>query len=128
VNNIFNENYMGCIRPALHYEAWPKNLGPTLSIFGLWISPNLLINARTFTPWVANWPPKFDGVCFSTLGPIQGHKVQHLSLLGGDWKVFFSISTLTPSVKPLGVVSTFPQIGMLDLASTLALTPSVKWA
>jgi hypothetical protein len=33
---------------------------------------------------VANWTPKFDGILFSALGPIQGHKVQHL--LVGTWR------------------------------------------
>jgi hypothetical protein len=37
---------------------------------------------------VANWPPKFDGILFSALGPIQGHKVQHLLVLGADRKVW----------------------------------------
>ncbi len=35
-------------------------------------------------PRVANWPPKFYGVLFSALGPIQGHKVQHLLVFGVD--------------------------------------------
>jgi hypothetical protein len=55
----------------------PKNLGPTLSIFGLQTGPKLLIKAGTLVPKVANWPPKFDGILFSALGPIQGHNVQH---------------------------------------------------
>jgi hypothetical protein len=33
---------------------------------------------------VVDWPPKFDGMFFSALGPIQGHKVQHLLVLGVD--------------------------------------------
>jgi hypothetical protein len=103
-------------------------LAPTLSIFGLRIAPKLLINARKLTTGVANWPTKFDGILFSALGPRPGHKVQHLLVLGADQNVFFSISTLTPSVKPLGLISTFAPIGMLDLGSTLALTPSVKQA
>jgi len=64
---------------------------------------------------------------FSALGPIQGHKVQHLLVLGAD-QIFFSISTLTPSVKPLGLISTFEPIEMLDLGRPLALTPIVKRA
>jgi hypothetical protein len=40
----------------------------------------------------------------------------------------FSFSALTPSVKTLGPISIFAPIGMLDMSSTLALTPSVKWA
>jgi len=59
-------------------------LGPTLSIFGLQIVPKLLINARRLAPGVANWPAKFDGLLFSALGPIQGHKVHHLLVLGAD--------------------------------------------
>jgi len=38
------------------------------------------------------------------------------------------MSALTPSVKPLGLISTFVPIGMLDLGWTMALTPSVKRA
>jgi hypothetical protein len=34
--------------------------------------------------WVANWPPKFDGILFPTLWPMQGHKVQHLLILGAN--------------------------------------------
>jgi hypothetical protein len=33
---------------------------------------------------VANWPHKYDGILFSALGPIEGHKVQHLLVLGED--------------------------------------------
>jgi hypothetical protein len=33
---------------------------------------------------LANWPPKFDGILFSALGPMQGHKVQHLLVLGAN--------------------------------------------
>jgi hypothetical protein len=59
--------------------------------------------------WVANWPPKFYGILFPALGPIQGHKVQHLLVLGQIEIFFFPISPLTPSVKPLGLLSTFAQ-------------------
>jgi hypothetical protein len=52
---------------------------------------------------------------FSPLGPIQGHIVQHLLLTLGRLKSFFSMSALTPTVKPLGLISTFAPIGMLDL-------------
>ncbi len=38
----------------------------------------------------------------------------------------FSFSTLITSVKPLGLISVIAPIGMLDLSSTLGLTPSVK--
>jgi hypothetical protein len=45
----------------------------------------------TLTPRVANWPPKlFGGIFFSAFGPIQGHKVHHLLVIGADWKVFYS--------------------------------------
>jgi hypothetical protein len=52
----------------------------------------------------------------SALGPVQGHKVQCLLITWGRLKSFFSISALTPSVKPLGLISTFAAIGMLDLS------------
>jgi hypothetical protein len=68
-------------------------LGPTLSFFGLQIDPQV----------------------FSTLGLIQGHKVQHLLVTCGQIEIFFSLSALTPSVKPLGLISTFAPIEMLDL-------------
>jgi len=47
----------------------------------------------------------------------------------GQIEKFFSIAALTPKCKtPWGLISTFAPIGMLDLASTLALTPSVNGA
>jgi hypothetical protein len=49
----------------------------------------ILINAGTVAPGVANWPPKFDGIPFSVLGPIQGHKVQHLLVSWGKLKSSF---------------------------------------
>ncbi len=51
-----------------------KNLGPTLSTFGLQIGLKLLINARTLAPSVANWPPKFDGLLLSALGQFKAIK------------------------------------------------------
>jgi hypothetical protein len=66
-------------------------------------------------PRVANWPPKFDGILFSALGPIQGHKVQHVLVTLGQIEKIFSSSALTPSVKPLRLISTFAPIGMFDL-------------
>jgi len=63
-----------------------------------------------------NWLPKFDGILFSALGrPRQGHKVQHLLVTWGRLKRSFPFSAFTPSVKPLGLISTFAPIGMLDL-------------
>jgi hypothetical protein len=79
-------------------------------------------------PKGCNWTPKFDGILFTALGPIQGHNVQHLLVTCGRLKSLFSISALTPSVKPLELISTFAPIGMLDLGWILALTPNVKWA
>jgi hypothetical protein len=38
------------------------------------------------------------------------------------------MSALTPSVKLLGLISTFAPIGMLELGRRLALTPLVKRA
>ncbi len=53
---------------------------------------------------VTNWPYKFDGILFGTLGPIQGHKVQHSLVARGRLKSFFSLSALTHSVKRALVV------------------------
>jgi hypothetical protein len=64
-----------------------KNLGPTLSIFGLMFSPELLINALTLAKRVGDWLPKFEDILFSALGPIQGHKVQLITW--GRLKRFF---------------------------------------
>jgi hypothetical protein len=63
-------------------------------------------------PRVANWLPKFVGILLFSL---QGHKVQHLLVTWGKLKKIFSISALTPGVKPLGLISTFAPIKMLDL-------------
>jgi len=71
-------------------------LGPTLSFFGLQIDPRL----------------------FSALGLIiHGHKVQHLLVTCGQIEKKNSLSAMTPSVKPLGLISTFApiEIEMLDL-------------
>jgi hypothetical protein len=115
------------LRPALHKESGPKKLGANFkhSWVANWpqfttkcqnIDVRILISAGTLAPRVANWPPEFDGILFpALLGPIQGHKVQHLLVLGQIEKFFFSISALTASVKPLGLLSTFAPIGMLDL-------------
>ncbi len=89
------------IRPTLHWESGPKILG-------------------------ANFGVAILGLQISALGPIQGHNVQHLVLTRDKLKFLFSISALTPSVKAMGLLSTFAPIGMLDLGRTLAPTPSVK--
>jgi hypothetical protein len=52
---------------------------------------------------------------FSALGQIQGHKVQHLLVTWARLNFFF-ITTLTLSVKPLGLILIFAPIGMLDLS------------
>ncbi len=72
---------------------------------------------KHWSPWVANWPPKFDGILFlQGLGPILSPKVQHLLVTLGKLKENFSTSALTPKCKALGgVISTFAPIGMLDL-------------
>jgi len=44
----------------------------------------ILIIAEILAPRVTNWPPKFDGILFSALGPIHCQKVQHLLVLGVD--------------------------------------------
>jgi hypothetical protein len=46
---------------------------------------------KHWPPRVANWAPKFDGIYIAALGPIQGHKVQHLLVTLGRLKTkFFS--------------------------------------
>jgi hypothetical protein len=52
---------------------------------------------------------------FQAWGPIQGHSIQHLLVTWGRLISFFKISALIPSVQPLGLISTFAPIGMLDL-------------
>jgi hypothetical protein len=52
----------------------------------------------------------------SASGPIQGNKVQCLLVTWGRLNFLFSISALTPSVKPLELISTFAPIGMLDFS------------
>ncbi len=69
-----------------------KNLGSTFEHFWLVVGPKLLINVRTLAPRVANWFPKFDGILFfSALGPIQGHKLQHLLIALVQIEFFFSL-------------------------------------
>jgi len=46
----------------------------------------------------------------------------------GQIEKIFHISALTHSAKPLGLISTFAPMGILDLSLTLAFSPSVKWA
>jgi hypothetical protein len=61
--------------------------------------------------------PKFNGILFSALGPIiQGHKVKQFLVTWGQIEEIFSISALSPSIKPLGPISTFAPIEMLDLS------------
>jgi len=62
----------------------PKYLGANFQHFWVQIGPKLLINAGTLAQTVAKWPPKADGILSSALGPIQGHKVQHLLVLEAD--------------------------------------------
>jgi len=50
------------------------------------------------------------------LGPIQGHKVLAFISNLGQIENILSIPALTPSVKPLGLISTFAPIRMLDLS------------
>jgi hypothetical protein len=49
------------------------------------------------------------------VGPIQGHKSSAFISNFGQIENIFSGSALRPSVKPLGLISTFAPIGMLGL-------------
>ncbi len=59
--------------------------------------------------------PRLHLVAAAALGPIQGHKVQHLLVAWGRLNFFSSISAWIPSVKSLGPISACAPIGMLDL-------------
>jgi hypothetical protein len=61
--------------------------------------------------------PNSDGILiFSLEANNKAIKVQHLLLVAwGRLKIFFCISALTPSVKPLVPISTFAPMGMFDL-------------
>jgi hypothetical protein len=66
-----------------------------------------------------NLVPKLDGILsFQPWGQYKTHKVRHLLVtMGGRLKIFYSISTLTPSVKALGADFNFcTNNGMLDLS------------
>jgi hypothetical protein len=69
-------------------EHWPQGLQ-----IGL---PNLMVSF--FQPWSQYKTIKF-----------------RIYLYWGQIGKFFSISALTPSVKPMGLISTFASIGGLDL-------------
>jgi hypothetical protein len=45
--------------------------------------------------------PRFYGIFFSALGPVQGHNFLHLLALWLDKKKLFSFLALTPNVKAL---------------------------
>jgi hypothetical protein len=71
-------------------------------------------------PRAANWPPKFQAILFFFFSPPWGQykalkSSAFISTLGQIEKFLLSISALNPSVKPLGLISTFAPIGMLDL-------------
>jgi hypothetical protein len=68
-----------------------------------------------------HWPqglqiglPKCNGILF--FQPWGRYKAIKFSNLGQIEKIFyFFLSALTPSVKPLGLISTFAPIGMVEL-------------
>jgi hypothetical protein len=67
---------------------------------------NLGANFEHF--WRVLWPQGLQIGFPNLMGPIQGHKVQHLLVTWGQIeKIFFSISALTPSVKALGAEFNF---------------------
>jgi hypothetical protein len=78
----------------------------------------ILINAETLNPKGCKLASQIRWYPFSSLGG-QYKAIKFSINLLGTWgrlkRVFFSSSALTPSVKPLGLISTFALIGMLDL-------------
>jgi len=50
---------------------------------------NYIRDVGTSAPRVTNWLRKFNDMLVLALGPIQGHKVQHLSITWGRLKRFF---------------------------------------
>jgi hypothetical protein len=74
-----------------------------------------LIKAEILAPRVANWPPKFDGILFLGLGAKTRPLCSEFTSNLGETENIFSMSALIPSVKPLGLNSTFAPIGMLYL-------------
>ncbi len=57
--------------------------------------------------------------CLFFLRAKRGHKVV-------DYNYYYYFPTLTHGVKPLGLILVIALIGVFDLSSTLASTPSVK--
>jgi len=53
------------------------------------IDIRILLNAGFIGPRVATWLPKLHGMLFLALGPIKGHKVQHLLVTWGRLKRIF---------------------------------------
>jgi hypothetical protein len=79
-----NNYFLSHLGPLYTRSQGQKIFSRTLSIVGLQIGPKLLINAGKLAPTVANWPPKFIGILFFSLGANKGHKVQHLLVLEAD--------------------------------------------
>jgi hypothetical protein len=68
----------------------------------------ILRNVGTLAPTVANSMVPFFSQC-------KAIKIQHSLVTWGQGEKIFPISPLTPS-EPLGLISTFAPIGMLDLS------------
>jgi len=85
------------------------------------------LNLKTKMWNVANWLPKFDGILISTLGPIQGDKVQHLLVAWGRLECFFSFN-LDSLCKALGVDFNSYTNKNTGFQLNVALTSSVKQA
>jgi hypothetical protein len=64
---------------------------------------------------------------FLALGPIEGHKVQHSLVTWGQIEKIFWISSLTPNVKPMGLISTLKSLILAwntkELCKALVDTP-----
>jgi len=48
----------------------------------------ILINGGTLAQGIANWPPKFDGILFSALGPYKPKSSAFINNLGQIEKCF----------------------------------------
>jgi hypothetical protein len=78
-----------------------KKLGANFKHSWIVVWPQVINKCWNIGPKGCKLPSQIQWQLFSALGPIQGHKVQHLFVAWGRLKFIFSISALTPIVRPL---------------------------